>query len=140
MGINFKRATVSIVGLIVIVAGTVVTTTASHAGEDPVDLSCKPSIDGPTAPTNGHIVSATGAYSCLTVRPSIGVTVCLEYNGVIVDCNQDVRLDSSRAEASVSFPCLPGVWTATVAGVAAGGPPGAGLNAVIQLECDPMGP
>jgi hypothetical protein len=105
---------------------------------EPLDLSCGPSVDGPHAGPGTHVVTASGSYSCVTRRPSIGVIVCLEYNGLLVTCEQETASDAKVAEASVDFACLPGVWTATATGVATGGPPGAAAGVAIPIDCDPL--
>lgn len=106
--------------------------------EDVVDLTCGPTISGPFAETGAHSVTAEGSYECGTVRPSIGVIVCLEYNGIAVRCSQDVQTGARVAAAGVSFPCLPGVWTATSIGVATGGLPGGAAGVAVPLDCDPL--
>ena len=107
---------------------------------DLVDLTCGPTIAGPFAGTGAHEVTATGSYACATIRPSIGVIVCLQYNGVTVNCGQDVRTNARRAEATARFVCLPGVWTATALGVTTGGLPGGAAGVAVPLDCDPLRP
>ena len=128
-----KITTVAVVALMLSV-----TAPANAQVEDVVDLTCGPTISGPFAETGSHIVTAEGSYECGTVRPSIGVIVCLEYNGAAVACSQDVKNSARVASAGVSFPCVPGVWTATAIGVATGGLPGGAAGVAVPLDCDPL--
>ena len=105
---------------------------------DVTDFSCGPSVEGPSAGPNSHEITVRGLYACATNRASIGVIVCLEYNGVVVRCAQEASLDDKDAEATVSFVCLPGIWTATVQGVATGGSPGLAVGALMPGDCDPL--
>lgn len=105
---------------------------------DLVDLTCAPRVDGPVAPSGAHQVTASGGYRCGTVRPSVGVAVCLQYNGVTVTCDQQIKTNDTDAEADVEFACVPGLWTATAVGVATGGLPGGAVGFTVPLDCDPL--
>lgn len=132
------RSRASAVGLATVLV--LMLATPVSAQEPVLDLTCGPKGDGPIAPDFTHIVTATAAYTCGTVRPSIGVAACLLYNGAPVDCDQDARLNDDEASVELSFPCLPGTWALAGVGVASGGPPGAPAGITVQLNCDPLRP
>ncbi|HEX2294879.1 MAG TPA: hypothetical protein VHN37_06180 [Actinomycetota bacterium] len=132
-----RRAALGLAAAVALVLSAGPTATAQEI-DDVVDLTCGPWVSGPFAGPNDHSVTASGGYSCSTRRPSIGVVVCLHYNGAPVRCEQDVKMNASDASADVNFPCLPGVWTVTAIGVATGGPPGAAAGVAIPLDCDPL--
>ncbi len=95
----------------------------------------------PPAPF-GHEVVGSAAYSCTEEHSSISVVGCLLLDGVPLTCDGDTQANSSSASVDLSFPCLPGVWTA----VAVGGGADRVLPAsdvdrlALVTQCDPLRP
>lgn len=131
-----RRTTFTVLTAAIFLSGALLPAHAQTG--DVVDLTCGPSVTGPTAPSGTHIVSVVGTYGCGTDRASIGVIVCLEYGGVAVKCAQDVDSNARVVSAHAEYACLPGLWTATVMGVATGGPPGVAAGLSLPLDCDPL--
>lgn len=90
----------------------------------------------------GHEVTGSASYSCTKNEP-VGVTVvgCLLLNGVPVDCDGAAQMENS-ASVDLSFPCLPGVWTAVAVGGGAGRTaPAPDLDGpALVIQCDPLRP
>ncbi len=93
-------------------------------------------------PPFGHQVAGSATYSCTNEHFFISVVGCLLLDGVPIHCDEDTATNSSSASVDLSFPCLPGVWTAVAVGAGADRAlpaPDASRPAVV-LQCDPLDP
>lgn len=93
-------------------------------------------------PPGGHIVMAEASYTCSRSKPFITVWGYLLLDGIPVDSAVDNQFDSRSARVGLSFPCVPGVWSAVAVGAGAGrvlpavdlAPP------TLITQCDPLSP
>lgn len=103
---------------------------------------CRATVTLETPAPFGHEVTGSATYSCDNEHFSISVLGCLLLNGVPVHCNGDTQLDSSSASVDLTFPCLPGVWTALAAGTGADRtlPATDVARPDVVTQCDPLRP
>lgn len=113
-----KQARLLIVLLLVLVAAIAVPLPAT-AQVPPLDDSCSTTAAAPSIdPGPPRRIVGSGSYSC-TQGGTVSVTVCLLYGAVAVACRP--ATGSGSASASVSFLCVPGVYSTFVAGASTSG-------------------
>jgi hypothetical protein len=111
-------------------------TTPAHAAEPLAECGATAGLVLP--PPGGHEITGTGSYGCDERQLQIGVIVCLV--GPLVGCAPGTGSNTSSVSASVTLPCLPGVWTTVVYGSSTGGSPDVTPRPGFVMECDPLSP
>jgi hypothetical protein len=111
--------------------------------ENPLDdllEACSVSAVVEAVPIGAPTVEGVASYSCGHDQGFINVTGCLQVDGAPVDCANDVDDYSTGAEAHLSAPCVPGLWTVVAVGEASSRllPQPAISTARTILDCDPL--
>lgn len=111
---------------------------AASATEQILDeCGARAGIEAP--PPGGHTVTGTGSYGCQTRQLQLGVIVCL--TGPVSRCEPATASNASSVSASVTVPCLPGIWVTVAYGSSTGGSPDVTPSRVeIITQCDPVSP
>lgn len=114
---------------------------ARPASAQVIDLACQATAFTPSPTT--LFVQGTGHNGCGWSQKKIDVSVCLLLDGIPVRCGTESEMDSSSAQATVEFPCIPGIWSTVAIGTSTNGKASASASLpalVLPGDCNPLSP